>query len=99
MGSTCLWVVEKEVTHEDNSYAMQLCSQLFFNPTKGQHLDRPNSNQTPDLWLKLQSVQFTAERVRERERGEGAFTQEERGGGRKRIKGLSSLDDVQGLEE
>ncbi len=64
MGSSCLGVIEKEVVHVDSSYRVS-CSLI---PQK----DRPQSNQTPDLWLKLQSVQFRAEREtggRDREEG------------------------------
>lgn len=56
MGSSSLVVTEREVVREDSSYRVS-CSLI---PQK----DRPQSNQTPDLWLKLQSVQ-----LRNREKG------------------------------
>lgn len=56
MGRSCRWVTEKEVVHEDSNYRVRCC----LIPHKG----RPQSNQTPDLWLKPQPVEFRANRMK-----------------------------------
>lgn len=73
MGSSCLVGTEKEVVREDGSYGVS-CSLI---PQK----DRPQSNQTPDLWLKLQSVQLRSREKGGRDREGGFHT------GRVKVKG------------
>ena len=78
MGCSCLGVIEKEAVHEDSGYRVS-CSLI-------PQTDRPQSNQTPDLWLKLQSVWFRSRR----EKG-GRLSHNKSGKERVRIKGLLSL--------